>query len=420
MLFKFPDEDKLHKASKQFHELQTLFNVSKQFPALPKEWFARMTGLNVLYMGKWETTAGRHIEVEDVDFLKGLKFMKKLRLLSLQGISGIPYLPTALCKLENLRILDLRACHNLEKLPERIGLLKKLTYLDLSECYLVDDMPKQLNKLEKLEVLKGFVIGPAKKFSCTLKDLSALKNLRKLSVSVNDLEFNIDKAGEDLSNFQKLEKLKIAWGSGGLATKDSMQDSIEKQQSSDQSNANQGGESKKLHEKDAGKSKASSKAAKPQSVKEKKREDIGSIDGDGKKLEGRGTGSRGAGRIRSAARVILLTKRLMGGNREGLGKLVKLDLQCFPRSNPPLWLVPTKMTGLTNLSIRGGKLGCLIKEGEKKWKVKTLRLKFLTDFKMNWKEMHVRFPELEYLEKARCPRITFCPCDANGVWQKHS
>ncbi|XVF52113.1 hypothetical protein PTKIN_Ptkin04bG0238700 [Pterospermum kingtungense] len=431
MLFNFPDEDTLYKASKQFHELQTLFNISKQFPALPKEWFSKMTDLNVLYLGKWETTTGRHIEVEDVEFLKGLKYMKKLRLLSLQGISGIPKLPSALCKLENLRILDLRACHSLEKLPDRIGSLKKLTYLDFSECYLVDDMPKQLNRLEKLEVLKGFVIGEGKD-SCTLKDLSGLKNLRKLSVSVNTTEFNIDEAEEALENFKKLEKLKIAWGSGGLTRKDSMQDSSK--QLSDQSNTSVG-QSKS-------KSKASAKAAKPQSEKEKKLKDnrnniADDHKGDDKNQKERNkrrdvgetkqvtgtTGSQGPG-IGSAARVILFTKKLKGGkkakNHEGLGKLVKLDLQCFPRSKPPDWLVPTKMTGLTNLCIRGGKLGHLIQEDEEKWEVKTLRLKFLVEFKMNWKEMQERFPKLEYLENVRCPRITFCPCDANGVWQNSS
>ncbi|XP_039069590.1 disease resistance RPP13-like protein 4 [Hibiscus syriacus] len=214
MLFNFPDRNTLMTASKRFDKLQILFNLSKQFPALPTEWFSKMTELKVLYMGKWETTA-RHIEVEDIDFLKGLKNMKNLRLLSLQGISGIPKIPSTIQNLGNLRILDLRACHNLGRLPDKIGSLKELTYLDLSECYLLDYMPKRLSDFKELQVLKGFVIVDTQN-SCTLKDLSNLKNLRKLSINVNTTKFNIDDEERSLNRFQKLEKLRIAWGSRGM------------------------------------------------------------------------------------------------------------------------------------------------------------------------------------------------------------
>ncbi|XWS38829.1 hypothetical protein CRYUN_Cryun19dG0164000 [Craigia yunnanensis] len=402
MLFNFPkqqtlEEEKktLQEAIQRFPKLQTLFNISKQFPALPIEWFSKMTNIGVLYLGRWETSAGlpRHIEVEDIDFLKGLKNMKKLRLLSLQGISGIPKLPSTLCKLENLRILDLRACHSLERLPDRIGSLKKLTYLDLSECYLLDDVPKQLNQLGELQVLKGFVIGDSKN-SCTLKHLSKLKNLRKLSVNVNTMEFNIDYAGEDLSKFEKLQKLKIAWGSGGLTGNNSTQD---------------GGEGKR-QKKDSVKSKTKNQE------ENKKSQNIGSSESMASNVSEQDNGKQGTvlKRLRS-----VINKLEESGETAGINNLVKLDLQCFPRSTPPDWLVPQKMIGLKNLCIRGGKLGHLIQKDEK-WKVETLRLKFLMDFKMNWKEIRERFPELEYLEKVRCPRITFCPCDANGVWQNSS
>ncbi|XP_007040802.2 PREDICTED: uncharacterized protein LOC18606880 isoform X1 [Theobroma cacao] len=458
MLFNFPKRKTLLEASQRFHELQTLFNISKQFPALPKEWFSKMTGINVLYLGRWESGAGRqrHIEVEDTDFLKGLKYMKKLRLLSLQGISGIPKLPSSLCKLANLRILDLRACHSLEKLPERIGSLKKLTYLDSSECYLLDDMPKQLNQLEQLQVLKGFVIGNDRN-SCTLADLAELKKLRKLSVNVNTTEFNIEDAGLALSKFQKLQKLKIAWGSGGLTGNNSTQNSIGQQ--SDPSNPN--GESKK-QDKDAVKPKTQnqvSSAAKSPSGKQDKGEDngnressAGDQEGAYKKLKSGEANSksmnqeddkkgRNIGAAKSVAfnvsekhgskkqetvlqkrtplmKLTSLRRERKPTNFEGLESLVKLDLQCFPHTEPPTWLTPKMLNSLQNLSVRGGRLRHLNQEGKEKWKVETLRLKFLIDFKMNWKEMLEQFPELKYLEKVRCPRITFCPCDARGVWQE--
>ncbi|OMO93435.1 disease resistance RPP13-like protein 4-like protein [Corchorus olitorius] len=374
MLFNFPEREILEKASKQFHELQTLFNVSKQFPALPEEWLSKMTNIKVLYLGRWESKAGRqrHIEVEDIDFLRGLKNMNKLRLLSLQGISGIPRLPSSLCKLASLKILDLRACHNLEKLPDRIGLLKKLTYLDLSECYLLDDVPKQLNKLSELEVLKGFVIGNGKN-SCTLEDLAELKKLRKLSVNVSTTEFDIEDAEKALSKFENLQKLRIAWGSGGLTGDNSAEE--------------------KMEPKSPAKSSSSRRYKKPSSSR-----------------------TDSLGKIRSK----LLKSTRKEENSNGLEKLVKLDFQCFPNTDPPKWLVPGKLKTLKNLSVRGGRLGHLIEEEQVKWKVEVLRLKFLINFTMNWKDMQEEFPELKYLENVRCPRITFCPTDASGVWQKSS
>ncbi|KAL7164157.1 hypothetical protein ACSBR2_040132 [Camellia fascicularis] len=55
--------------------------------------------------------------------------MKKLRLLSLRGISLITELLQFISQLTNLKILDLKACHNLEVVPDWIGLLKNLTHL---------------------------------------------------------------------------------------------------------------------------------------------------------------------------------------------------------------------------------------------------------------------------------------------------
>lgn len=418
MLFNFPCKKTLIKASQQIDKLQTLFNLSKQFPDLPTEWFSKMTGLKVLYLGRWEATAGqaRHIEVEDTEFLKGFKNMKNLRLLSLQGISGIPKLPTTLCKLENLRILDLRACHDLEKLPEKIGSLKKLTYLDLSECYLLDYIPQQLNKLSELQVLKGFVILDVKN-SCTLDDLSELPSLRKLSVNVNTIKFDIDEAGSALAKFQKLDKLRIAWGWGGMPGKgDSTLDSSSEQQQS------------KTKKKQA--SSISSAAAKASTDKVNKGEDKGNRERSAGAAAGEANSktTKPGVAFRGAANVALMAKKWRRlslkerepQNLEGLETLVKLDLHCFPRSEPPTWLVPTKMVSLRILSIRGGGLGYLVHEDGQKWNVDTLRLKFLVSFKMSWNEMQQRFPKLKYLENLRCPRITFCPCDASGVWQRSS
>ncbi|KAF3973510.1 hypothetical protein CMV_003074 [Castanea mollissima] len=246
-------------------KLQTIFNVNESFPDLRfesfakikkvsiVEWFSRMKNVQVLYLGRWkssdqqnieeqssdqgvivwEGSLENHIEVESTDFLEGLKNMKRLRLLSLQGISRINELPDSIGKLTNLRILDLKACHNLEALPEGLALLKKLSHLDISECYLLDGMPKGIAFLTELQVLKGFVVGnlesninnnqqglprqflggmcfPQKRDSCTLKDLIKLK-LRKLRINTSIKAFPREEELEVLEKLKELRKLAIAW-----------------------------------------------------------------------------------------------------------------------------------------------------------------------------------------------------------------
>lgn len=100
--------------------------------------------------------------------------------------------------------------------------------------------------------------------------------------------------------------------------------------------------------------------------------------------------------------------------------LEKLDLQCYPLSDPPAWLAPGVLTGLKTLYIRGGNLhhlggGAERNQGDR-WKVTTLRLRYLNEFRMNWIELRDSFPELVCLEKINCPRLALLPCDETGVW----
>ena len=207
-------------------KLQTLFNFNEPFPdwrleSLLKvnndnivDWFSKMKNVNVLYLGRWQSSGEHHIEVESIDFLKGLMNMKYLRLLSLQGISRINELPKSVCKLTNLRILDLKACHNLEELPDGVDLLRQLTRLDISECYLLDGIPKGLAHLSKLEVLKGFLIGNLKSGgrSCTLEDLIGLERLSNLSINTSSRDFPTVEELHAISKLEALRKLGIAWG----------------------------------------------------------------------------------------------------------------------------------------------------------------------------------------------------------------
>ncbi|KAE8692262.1 hypothetical protein F3Y22_tig00110847pilonHSYRG00124 [Hibiscus syriacus] len=362
-------------------KVQTLFNVSKQFPDLPDELFSKMKNIGVLYLGRWERTAERHMEVENTDFLQGLKNMKKLRFFSLQGISGIDELPESLGNLYNLRILDLRACHNLVKLPKEIGSLKMLTFMDLSECYLLEDIPRDLSKLSNLLVLKGFVIS--KNSSCRLRDLTKLKNLKKLTININDDDFKIDSQDTEsiFFSFEKLEKLKIAWGAGGEGSK-----------STNEKNGNS-------KQSDKGKKSEAPKSTFGKAFRKLK---IGPLV--------RVRGGEGSSKSFPEKKGVATTPKQ---NME----LRKLDLQCYPDKELPPWLVPHRLTLLERLYIKGGKLSSL-GPIDRQCKVKTLRLKYLINIKINWKEIQTQFPGLEYLEKVKCPQIALCPCDATGVWVK--
>ncbi|XVF52273.1 hypothetical protein PTKIN_Ptkin05aG0006200 [Pterospermum kingtungense] len=400
------DEKKRAKEEKQrqtdLEQLQTLFNVSKQFPDLPEELFSKMRNIGVLYLGRWESTAERHMEVEATKFLKGLENMKKLRFFSLQGISGISNfkkpLGKSLDKLSNLRILDLRACHNLEELPKEIGSLSRLTHLDLSECYLLDKMPKDLSKLPQLKILKGFVVS--KNSSCALADLAALHELEKLSINVNDDSFSINKEGVVFSKFKLLKKLKIAWGSGGEGSK-------QKNGKNGEEKKPENGAEKKQKNGKNGENKRPENGAEKKPKNEKNGENSAAPKQglfDQLKLKPWG-GTKPDSNQNEKAQEIRLTK---------------LDLQCFPGREPPNWLLPKNLTSLKRLYIKGGELSnlgeSLMQGDNEKWKVEILRLKFLTNIKTSWKQLQTQFPKLEYLEKVNCPQITFCPCDANGVW----
>ncbi|KAL6133834.1 hypothetical protein ACLB2K_066067 [Fragaria x ananassa] len=257
-----PHLELVTKTDMELEKLQTIFNVNKSYPNFSKVEWSRLKNVKVLYLGRWHSRAKHHIEVVDIDFLKGLMFMKRLRFLSLRGISGIMELPDSLCKLVCMEILDLGACHNLEVLPEKISSLKKLTHLDMHVRVL----------------LAGSI--PAR--SPTLR--------------------------------------------------------------------------------------------------------------------------RGA---------------TMATRPEHFKVLEKIDLQCYPHMKAPSWLAPGKLENLKKLYVRGGQLQSLgqVQESEK-WTVDMLRLKFLSELKLDWNELQAAFPKLNYVEKFRCPKTTFFPCNENGVWLK--
>ncbi|KAF8032688.1 hypothetical protein BT93_D1571 [Corymbia citriodora subsp. variegata] len=341
-------------------KLHALFNVNEPYLDFKEEWFSNMKNINLLSLGSWQGSKHDHIEVEITEFLWGMKHMTSLKFFSLQGISRITELPKSIGKLYNLRILDLRDCHNLESLPNEICSLKELINLDVSGCYLIEYMPKGLDSLSKLEVLMGFVVSDLKSGSySTLSDLAKLKKLRKLSISTTRKSFPTEEELMTLQKFGNLLKLTIAWGGNSIS------------------------------EKDKGAESASDDP-----------------------ITGKGIVGSFPFKKRTTQKPTIDDLKLPQN-------LEKLDLLCYPSTVAPKWLMPGKLENLKSLYVRGGYLQHLGRvQEDKKWKVKTMRLKFLKELAMDWREIRQSFPDLVCLQMVDCPRLTLFPCDKNGVWLK--
>ncbi|XP_059635361.1 uncharacterized protein LOC132277520 [Cornus florida] len=439
--------------------LHMVFNVNEPSVEFKLEWFLKMINVNVLYLGRWQASATHHIEVDDLKFLEGLMKMKHLRLFSLQGVSRITELPKSISRLGNLTILDLRACHSLEVLPDGIGSLKSLTHLDMSECYLLDQMPKGLASLSQLQVLKGFFVGKSKgKSSCTLDDLAKLRKLKKLSVYTGLKHFPAEADLFAFQHFEGLCKLTIAWGRGSLEdetdksgkqAKDAGKSTAPNNTNQENKGCSQAKEDKTAEQaKDAGKStapdkmnpdnKGSSQAkedkkAKQESGASKTRaadtlteEKKGGITKKGDSTAAEATAASDKPTLFRPA-----IKRSHAFKHKAFklptlpSQLKKLDLQCYPMNISPSWLMPANLKGLEKLYIRGGKFsdlgqfqdkGGIVMPEQHKWNVEVLRLKYLNELEMDWRELRELFPKLIFLEKVKCPKLAFFPCDEKGVW----
>lgn len=350
-------------------DFQTIFNVNESLIDMQRLWLSKAKNLRVLQLGSWRLSDDKHTEVTSTDFFKSFQYLTSLRYLSFRRISGIHELPPSMfSKLQELRILDLKACQDLTKIPAGIGMLTNLTHLDMSECYLLQSLPKEIGRLTELQVLKGLVIWDSE-FGCKISDLEHLKKLTKLSIFGSMEPDDTDFAG--LSNLEELCSLTITWISKGETIQE---------ESSKGSNLLQRSVTK-----------LSKKGISPKR----------------KKVNG------------SQVSVPVMAG---GHTAVTLPNLEKLDLLCYPESKLPPWINCSNFQKLKKLYIRGGKLSCLpdADSADSRWKVETLRLKFLDEMALNWKDLNLQFPDIKYVEKVDCPKLESFPCDDSGIyiWRK--
>ncbi|CAE6217800.1 unnamed protein product [Arabidopsis arenosa] len=342
--------------------LQTVFNSSERFPDFTFKWFPLMDSLRVLYLGRWERTDERHIEVKNTEFLKNIKSLKKLWLASFKGISGIEKIENSVCALQNLVILDLRACYDLQVLPNDIGSLENLIYLDVSKC-LIDRMPNGFERLSRLEVLKGFVISQSDdEDNCAFKHLV---KLRKLSITIKNNRFKAENLIESLRDLMRLESLTIAWRARFPVDDRRGEETKEAEEYGETTNEEKENQNKRW--------------------------------------------------------IRMLENPAIDDISKLPSSLKKLKLEAYPGKYPPSWLNPKNLYNLEKLSIEGGNLSRISDEPpteENSFGVQILRLKYLHEFMVEWRDLQALFPNMILLEKYQCPKVTFCPTNGNGVWKR--
>ncbi|XP_038875990.1 uncharacterized protein LOC120068331 [Benincasa hispida] len=352
--------------------MEAIFNVSQPFPDSALEWLAKKgeADMRTTKVVEWLLKL-RNLKVLYLGRWQSAIDEQQIEVENLEFLQGLK-------KMKKLRLLSLQGISWINELPNSITSLSHLSVLDLKSCFNLEKLPQgigSLKRLTHLDVSGCYMLnGMPKSISAltelrvlkgfvtgnsSLNDLKGLKKLRKLSINTSRRDFpnKTDlRVLQDLGEHGSLRNLSIAWGAEEVK-----QPSLSKWDITRQ---------------------LSKKISKQISKKLTKQ------------------------RNQSGCVILELPK-----------ELEKLEMECLPEEKLPLWLNPSKLTSLKRLYIRGGKLAEL---GNESWTAEVVRLKYMRELKIDWRELQNFFPNLSYLQRVKCPRVTFCPCDANGVWMKPS
>ncbi|WOK91871.1 disease resistance protein RGA1 [Canna indica] len=396
-------------------ELLTVYNVSKRYIDFTAEWLVNKTDLTTLQLGRWKDKVAddkkHHIEVKSSDLLEGLGNCRKLRYVSLRGVSRLEKLPEDFGKFKDLVVLDLRACHNLEKLPVSVGSAKRLEYLDISECYLLDQIPNKVAELKQLRVFKGFVVGdPLNPKLCQVSDLVKLPNLRKLSINTGR-EFRPGEL-EKLHELKTLTSLTITWGLVKKEEPSPGETAAPPKHDANQNLSDAGGTAPATLDK-----KSTTARVNPTTVVDENR------DQPSHASTGLAVTPKKAQENKKVSLIPPKTSRESNNKSANPKKqpttttptptdvlppeITKLDLRCFNEAQFPNWISPDKLKKLKKFYLRGGMLESLGKGTG--WTVEVLRLRYLEHLDHDWDELKSKFPNLKYVEKVSCKGLESWP-----------
>ncbi|KDP20864.1 hypothetical protein JCGZ_21335 [Jatropha curcas] len=342
----------------QPEKLRTLFNVNDPYPDFELQWFLRMKNVNVLCLGRWDNSSKKHTEDEEGKRhieVEGIEFLK--------GLKNMKY----------LKYLSLQGVSRVNVLPDTVWNLPNLRILDLNACHNLEALPDKIVSLKNLTHLD---ISECYLLDCVPKGLESLTNLQVLKgFVISDLKIKHSGSLGDLAGLTKLRKLSIYTSKKEFPTGQEL-DALRRITGL-----------RKL-----------------------------TIEWGGKSLDKSGTNPTVAKKYKRST--AFKQDNDTGINPQLPEGLEKLDLQCYPGTKAPSWLRPGKLEHLKKLYVRGGNLSDMgqARGGNDKWNVRILHVKFLSELKMDWRELCDAFPNLIYLEKVKCPKLTFFPCDESGVW----
>ncbi|XP_039140082.1 disease resistance RPP13-like protein 4 isoform X1 [Dioscorea cayenensis subsp. rotundata] len=254
-----------------------------------------------------------------------------------------------------LKYLSLRGISNITKLPRSIGELTDLMILDLRACHNLENLPVEVTMLKKLtylDVSECYLLDHMPEGLGSLTELRVLKGF----VIGNSRSRDPCRLGE-LARLQKLWKLSISIGRDTAGGK------------------------REFHELSQFTARRSLTIT------------------WGVTALAPSNGVRNAPSGKSSA----------GINLSPPPYLEKLDLRCFPRNMAPEWLTCGKFLNLQKLYIRGGSLR-RIGVGTELKSVEVLRLRFLSEFRMEEHELRKIFPRLVILEVQDCHRLASTVC----------
>ncbi|XP_057463906.1 disease resistance protein At4g27190-like [Actinidia eriantha] len=403
--------------------------------------------------------------------------LTNLTILDIRACHNLEVIPNGIGLLKNLTHLDMSECYLLDQMPKGLALLSKLEVLSgfvvgdsegTNSCSLND--LRKLTNLRKLSIHTGVNDFPSEE---DLRALNQYKKLTKLTIAwgrgsvqaKRDDTVTIDNSGANLATEtinkaeygtaasmklvaqRSLARSSTSKQSAEIPTREIREDnkrkgvneaeqalvaqrSLTRSSTSKQSSENP---TREMREDNEGKG-----IKEPEQMTETSKKLVAfAMDTETRKIREDSKNKDISGQATAALKKSSFKKPLKSFKSKAdrsvppvlPSQLTKLDLQCFPGMITHKWLRARNLKELTKLYIRGGKFCDLgqfqdfdddeadVERTEKeKWGVKELRLKYLTELDMDWRELLELFPNLYYLEMVKCPKLTFFPCDESGIW----
>ncbi|KAF7129170.1 hypothetical protein RHSIM_Rhsim10G0076200 [Rhododendron simsii] len=126
------------------------------------------------------------------------------------SFSHIVSVPESVCDLQNLETLKLKYCIRLQKLPRGMRYMRNLVYLDIEGCSSLISMPPKLGQLTSLRRLSIFIVGQAEGYR--IGELKELNLAGELEIKkLDNVRSPADAENANLKRKHDLVSLNLSW-----------------------------------------------------------------------------------------------------------------------------------------------------------------------------------------------------------------